>query len=430
MNLPKQKKIDFFDGPYGRIKVAVKEKPNKDDSLLFPYYDDPDPNKKSIHHHLYFDSKRKGVMGIAYHSDITNSREYWIDDGYGWQRYDDYDFKIFLKNIVNVAVGMAILPARIRQEKEEICREAEKLSESTNWKQTADALKELQAKYKVLGFTGRESDNQFWNRLKSAVDNFYQRRKQHFERLDFQREKNRKQKEALCKEAEYKSHLSDWKVGNEAFKKLRERWKQIGTSGKEHEDSLWKKFCAAQDKFYERRNQFYQQNLHRKERLCIEAEKLTPNQIVVTLTGQLGFGDVKSAIKRVKELQEEWKQVGAIPREENDKVWKRFKYACDSVFQWADKEKKRKQHEWHLRMMQVLDRKRSQYAKLRESISHDETVLSRTNNSYDSVRPGRRAEEIRESLRIKIKGLEAKISSKKSRLDEIDASIRDIQSKI
>jgi hypothetical protein len=70
---------------------------------------------------------------------------------------------------------------------------------------------------------------------------------------------NRSKKEQLCSQAESLSWSTNWKETTQTFKKLHEQWKQIGSAGRDDEDSLWQRFRAAQDKLNERRAAFYEQ---------------------------------------------------------------------------------------------------------------------------------------------------------------------------
>ncbi|MFB2918106.1 MULTISPECIES: CFI-box-CTERM domain-containing protein [Aerosakkonema] len=85
------KYLSYFDGPHGRIRDIRVENLKDGSQLLIPFYNDSDPQKRKLHHHLYFDSKTDNAIGIAY---ITQDRqgkwrkEYWIDEGYGWKGGD------------------------------------------------------------------------------------------------------------------------------------------------------------------------------------------------------------------------------------------------------------------------------------------------------------------------------------------------------
>ena len=43
-------------------------------------------------------------------------------------------------------------------------------------------------------------------------------------------------------------------------------------------------------------------------------------------------------MNKVKHLRHLWKEVGAVPRDQSDKIWKRFNTACDQVFAFGRKD--------------------------------------------------------------------------------------------
>jgi hypothetical protein len=299
------------------------------------------------------------------------------------------------------------------------------LSGSVDWKGTHEAIKSLQAEWEAVGSAGEDINQALWIRFQSAIDKFYQRRTQHFEQRERQQQENRGKKEKLCSQAESLSLSINWKETTQTFKKLHEQWKQIGSAGRDDEDALWQRFRAAQDKFYERRSVFYEQrdreqieNLNRKEWLCKTAESLVYDS------------DYKAATQRVKELQATWKTIGHVPRDRADEIWNRFRNACDRVFTQAKEERERKQTEWQSKMQETLNRKRDQAVRLRASVEHDESNISRWRDTINNLRPGGRADVIRADLESKISDVGIKIRSKRDRLYELETAIRDIELKL
>lgn len=129
-------------------------------------------------------------------------------------------------------------------------------------------------------------------------------------------------------------------------------------------------------------------------------------------------------------MQEKWKGIGHVPRDRADAIWDRFRHACDRVFEHARHERERKQEEWRDKMREALDRKRQQAARLRESIEHDEGNISRWQDTIYNLRPGGRADEIRDDLESRISDVEDRIRSKRHRLDELEDTISDIESRL
>lgn len=312
-----------------------------------------------------------------------------------------------------------------RKKKEELCEKAEALINSTDWKGATDLLMELQRQWKQIGSAGRDYDEDLWLRFRIPQDIFFQRRKEYYEKLDQEREENRKKKEGLCLKAEALSGSMDWKATTELFQGLMEQWKQIGYAGRDYEDALWERFKSAMDVFYERRNSAYElirqdqrENLRLKERLCEIAESIAKSD------------DIRAAVEKVKELQAEWKTIGSVPREYSDSLWNTFRSACDSVFERARKEFEKRSSEWENRILEVISRKRHQIESLRDSILHDQSNISRWEEAITGLYKSGKAVEMREMLESKINDVRERIKEKENRISELEASIKDMESRL
>jgi hypothetical protein len=238
-------------------------------------------------------------------------------------------------------------------------------------------------------------------------------------------------KEALIHDAERWSSSSDWKLAAAELKSLQVHWKEVGNAGID-EEKLWQRFRASCDRFFERRTTHFEaldrqrsHNAAQKERLCSTVESLRHED------------DLKAAISRAKDLQSEWKTIGPAPKDVDDRLWNRFRHACDDVFTAAHRERERKkeewerkQREWRDKMHDTLRAKREQASRLRESIDHDEGNVARWRDTINDLRPGGRADEIRDSLEAKIADGEDRIQSKEQKLREIGSDIDDIETKL
>jgi hypothetical protein len=319
-----------------------------------------------------------------------------------------------------------------RRKKEELVQKAESLSRSTDWKVTAEELKKLQDRWKEIRSAGKDHEERLWQRFRSAMDAFFQRRSEFFEKERRRREENLQRKEQLCSRAQSLINSSDTRSATEQIKRLQAEWKSIGPVPREQSETLWERFRGACDQVFEiarkewerkaaeweKRNRERMSNLRSKEHLCTEAESLTH------------ASDMKAAIARVKELQEEWKSIGPVPKEQSEGVWQRFRQACDRVFQRANEEWERKQTEWKQKLRDTLEYKREKANSLQDSIEHDEGNIERWQDTINNLHEGGRADEIRDSLEGKISDVESRIASKKERLEELEEFIRDIERKL
>ena len=211
--------------------------------------------------------------------------------------------------------------------KEEVVRRIEELSESSEWKPAAEAIKALQAEWKTLGPVPRERNDELWQRFRGAGNRFFERRKEHYEAQEREHRENLLRKEELCARAEEHSGSTDWKSAGAALKALQAEWKTVGPVPKEQNEPVWERFRKANDAFFERRQAHFSQadtdqneNLRRKEELCVRAEELS------------GSTDWRVTADAFKALQEEWKAIGPVPKEQNEAVWERFRGAADQFF--------------------------------------------------------------------------------------------------
>ncbi|HQP11904.1 MAG TPA: DUF349 domain-containing protein [Candidatus Omnitrophota bacterium] len=213
------------------------------------------------------------------------------------------------------------------QRKLDLCRKAEELSQSSDWKQAGEALKHLMEEWKLIGPVPREKTEYVWQRFKTASDTFFERRDSYYAEREQQRMENLKRKEVLCERSEVLSASEDWKAAGEELKQLQEEWKTIGPVPKQDTDQVWMRFKAAHDRFFERRHAYFKArdeerlaHLSEKEQLCQEVESL------------YSLRDLVRVREEVKEIQKKWKMVGPVPPEQADELWPRFKLACDRIF--------------------------------------------------------------------------------------------------
>lgn len=122
---------------------------------------------------------------------------------------------------------------------------------------------------------------------------------------------------------------------------LQERWKQVAAAPRSQAEALWTRFKAAQEQVYDKCKDFFaqqaaerQENLKKKEALCVAAEGLADST------------DWVRTAEAIKALQAEWKTIGAVTRGHERAVWERFRGACDRFFTRRQDDLKHRKHEW------------------------------------------------------------------------------------
>jgi hypothetical protein len=174
--------------------------------------------------------------------------------------------------------------------------------------------------------------DELWERFKAATDKINHRRKEYYKELQDQQHNNYQTKLELIEKAEEIASqqiesLKEWQKNTEKINELFKIWKSTGRAPKAKNDEVWEKFKGVLDSFFKNKREFFNKlkeeqtnNYNLKLELCIQAEALKDSD------------DWKSTTNELIRLQKEWKKIGPVPRRHSDKIWKRFRAACDHFF--------------------------------------------------------------------------------------------------
>jgi hypothetical protein len=221
------------------------------------------------------------------------------------------------------------------ERREELCRQAEAHAESTEWKDSAETLKRLQAEWKEAGPIPRKREEELYARFRQTCDRFFERRQAHSAELDESRRGVQAEKERLCERAEALAAEPD-RGHTREFRELQAAWKRLGPAPRDVDQALWERFRGSCDRFFAWLDAGRQENLHKKEALCEEVEAL--------VAGTAGDADPTDVTARIAELQRRWNEIGPAPKEDEEAVWERFQGACDELFE-ARREQGRRETE-------------------------------------------------------------------------------------
>ncbi len=159
-----------------------------------------------------------------------------------------------------------------------LCERAEALADSTNWIQTADEIKKLQAEWKTIGAVSRGQEKSIWERFRSACDRFFTRRHADLAQRKTVWADNLAKKEALCARADALKDSTDWDAAALEMKRLQAEWKTVGPVKKSRSEALWQRFRGAADHFFARYAQRHDialgERVAAREAICAEMEAL------------------------------------------------------------------------------------------------------------------------------------------------------------
>jgi len=214
----------------------------------------------------------------------------------------------------------------------DLCEKTEELLLETSILKSFKQLQQYHRKWKETGPVPRDKREELWERFKSATEKINLGRREHYNNLREVQEKNLISKAAMCENAEEivqreNKSIKDWQENTQQISELLKVWKTMGPAPRKQNDEIWERFKNSLDTFFAGKKEYFQvikeeqmHNYNLKLDLCTQAEA------VKTST------DWKQTTRELIELQKEWKKTGPVPRKHSDKIWHKFRAACDEFF--------------------------------------------------------------------------------------------------
>lgn len=197
---------------------------------------------------------------------------------------------------------------------------------------TFPAFREIQNRWRAVGPVPPQNFRNINETYQLYVEQFYDMVKINRELRDLDFKKNLEVKERFCQEAEALAENPNIIEAFRELQKLHEQWKEYGPVAKEFREQIWERFKAATaviNKKYQAHfeDQKVQQaeNLAKKTLLCEKVEEIASRE--VTESNQWN-----TFSKEIEDIQKEWKTIGFASKKENQKIYDRFRAACDDFY--------------------------------------------------------------------------------------------------
>ena len=194
------------------------------------------------------------------------------------------------------------------------------------------AFRELQNRWREAGPVPVKSFRDINDTYQFYVEKFYDMVKINRDLRDLDFRKNLEAKEALCAAAEKLAENENVVNAFHELQKLHEQWKEFGPVAKEKREDIWNRFKAATSVInkkyqahFEGLKEQQEENLAKKKVLCEKLEEIADREIV-------NSADWNTLSKEIEVLQAEWRTIGFATKKENQKIYDRFRAACDKFF--------------------------------------------------------------------------------------------------
>ncbi|MDG1872037.1 MAG: DUF349 domain-containing protein [Flavobacterium sp.] len=304
--------------------------------------------------------KNAGSIPKDKYNHVWNNYHFHVENFYDYLHLDrearDLDFKHNL------------------EQKQKIILRVDELLQEDDIQKAFRELQDLHRMWKEdIGPVGKEHREEIWNLFSELTKRMHDKRELLFEKQHAVEVENLALKNQIIADIEalatvkVNSH-SQWMVQIEKVEALRTAFFNAGKVPVEVNESTWKSFKNAVRDFNSFKNSFYKEikkdqneNLNKKNALVAQAQALQDSD------------DFETTTNTMKRIQEEWKQIGHVPRKASDKVWSEFKTACNHYF---DRLKEQK-NESNAQEVAAFEAKREYLESLRDfelSGSHKEDL--------------------------------------------------------
>ena len=207
------------------------------------------------------------------------------------------------------------------------------VEEPGDMKDAFPKFRDIQNRWREIGPVPQQNFRDVNDTYQLYITKFYDLVDINRELRDLDFKKNLEAKTAFCEQAEALAADDNVVDAFKELQKLHEQWKDLGPVAKEYRDAIWERFRAATSVINKRYQAHFEQlkaqqteNLQAKTALCEQVEAIANMEI--TSSAQWN-----SLSKEIEEIQAKWRGIGFATRKDNQKVYDRFRAACDKFFE-------------------------------------------------------------------------------------------------
>jgi hypothetical protein len=248
-----------------------------------------------------------------------------------WQNYHFLVEKFFDKVKINKELKDLDLKKNL-ENKIALCEKVEELLLEVSIAKSFKQLQKLHEEWKEIGPVPQDKKDEIWERFKTVSDKINERRRDFYINMQDELQNNLVAKTLLCEKAEaliseeIKS-IKSWQEKTNQVNELLKIWKTIGPASIKQNNEIWLRFRTSLENFFSAKKEFYSklkdqqiENYNRKLDLCMQAEAIKSNT------------EWNKTTREFINMQKEWKKIGPVSRKNSEKIWKRFRAACDEFF--------------------------------------------------------------------------------------------------
>ena len=231
------------------------------------------------------------------------------------------------------------------------------------WDEATKAVMDMQQQWRTFGFASRKMNKALFARFRELCDKFFAAKAEFFHSTREELAANLARKTALAERAEALRESTDWKSATDEFVAMQKEWKTIGTVAKKYSDAVWHRFQEACDAFFEAKKKATS-GTRRAEADNLRAKR----EIIARLDEITEETPREDAIALLRELQEQWRQIGHVPFRDKDKVYDQYRAKTDALRDMLNMRRNRDRMERFTENISTLEGDRQKLLRERERL--------------------------------------------------------------
>ncbi|MBK5214044.1 MAG: DUF349 domain-containing protein [Flavobacteriaceae bacterium] len=198
------------------------------------------------------------------------------------------------------------------------------------------AFRELQMLHKMwkedIGPVAQEYRDEIWDKFSEATKVIHDKRQGQVAEMEKDFEANYEKKKQLVEEIkktieEAKPSHQGWQNAIKKVQELREAFFNTGRVPRANNKEIWKAFKDVTGDFNHQKNSYYK-NQKKEQYTNLEQKR----ELIKIAEESKDSDDFDATTALMKKVQNDWKNIGHVPRRDSDKIWKQFKKACNHYF--------------------------------------------------------------------------------------------------
>lgn len=304
---------------------------------------------------------------------------------------------------------------------------ATKPGKPKEWIDMTKQVNDLFDEWRKIGKVPREQNEIIWGRFRELRNRFFNEKNAFFRKLNAEKAENLRLKTEICEKAEAVANSEDWQKTANTLKKLQEDWRKIGPVPEKVSDAVWKRFRAACDSFFNRKEEHFKgQKEEQQGNLDKKTELLTRLEALVN-----GEAETETAFAQARQIQKEWGEIGFVPFSAKKNIQDRFSEAMDKLYKKLKRnpeemsEARLKEHYEEIsKLPDASNKLRNEERRVREKIRFLRTDIETLENNIGFFRSG----NAKGANNPFVKQIEEKISKASGQLSRLERELKVIRS--